>query len=43
MCDEIMDAKANSYDEETKIIPAYFNKINAVCKTKIFIFYLPFY
>ena len=39
-CDKITneDVEAKSYSEETKTIPT-----NIICKTKVPIFYLPFY
>ena len=36
MCDEIIDAEATSYEEETKTISTNFNEKNVICKTKSF-------
>ena len=33
-CDKIIDAKAKSYNEESKTNKTYFNGKNAICKTK---------
>ena len=41
-CDEIIDAEAKSYYEETKTIPANFSQKNAICKTKNFYILLAF-
>ena len=36
-CDEIIDAKAKSYDEKTKTVPTNFNEKNKVdCKAQNF-------
>ena len=40
MCDEIIDAEAKAYDEETKTVTINFNEKNAICKN---LFELPFY
>ena len=32
--DEIIDAEAKSYDEETKTVTTNFNEKNVICKTK---------
>ena len=43
-CDEIIDAEAKSYDEETRTVIINFNeKKMQFVKQKISIFYLPFY
>ena len=43
MQDEIIDAKAKSYDKETKTIPLNFNEDMQSVKQKVSIFFLPFY
>ena len=43
MQDEIIDAKAKSYDKETKTIPLNFNEDVQSVKQKVSIFFLPFY
>ena len=35
-CDEIINAEAKSYDEETKTVTTNFNGKNIICKTKTF-------
>ena len=42
-CDEITDAEATPYGEETKIILTNFNEKKQPLKHKIYIFYLYFY
>ena len=42
-CDEIIDAEAKSYDEETKTIPTNYNEKKQSVKHKIYILYLDFY
>ena len=41
-CDEIIDAKAESYNEKTKSVTTSFNENNAICKTKNFYILLVF-
>ena len=41
-CDEIIDPKAKSYNEETKTTPTNFNEKNAICKTKHFYIFFAF-
>ena len=43
MWDEIIDAEAKSYDEETKTIPTSFNKKIETVKQEISVFFSPFY
>ena len=38
-CDEIIDARGKSYNDEKRIIPTNFNKKKATCKTQN-LFYL---
>ena len=33
-CDDIIDARAKSYREETKPVPTSFNEKNMTCKTQ---------
>ena len=42
ICDEIIDAVANSYDEETKKVTTNFNEKNIICETKRFYILLAF-
>ena len=42
-CDEIIDAEAKSYDEETKTVTISFNEKIQSVKQSISIFYLTFY
>ena len=42
-CDEIIQTEAKLYDKKTKTVPTNFNEKNTICKTKNFIFYLPFH
>ena len=42
ICHEIIEAKAKSYDEETKTVITNFNEKNDSVKQKIYIFYLLF-